>query len=374
MSKIRYLPIDSHLATAPSRRQLLFSLAVASAAAGCAVDKPYRDQPPVNAARLPRWRGFNLLEKFTLAGDRPYREWDFEFMAAFGFDYVRLPLDYRIWTRPGGGFREKPLRQIDQALAWGRRRGIHVTLCLHRAPGYCINPPAEPLDLWGEGPDSERVRRQFAAQWRMFAARYRGVPGGALSFNLVNEPPAIGEEPYRRVVSQALEAIRSEDPDRLVIADGRGGGRQPTYSLAPLGIAQAGRGYEPFHLTHYRAGWVKGSDGWPLPTWPLKAEDGTPIDKDVLWREQIEPWQRLEKMGVGILIGEWGAYSRTQHAVVLAWMKDCLENWQKAGWGWCLWNLRGDFGPVDSNRADVRYVVSDGMKVDAAMLDLLRQH
>src|SRR3990172_2083952 len=25
--------------------------------------------------RLPRWRGFNLLEKFTLGRNRPYQEW-----------------------------------------------------------------------------------------------------------------------------------------------------------------------------------------------------------------------------------------------------------------------------------------------------------
>ena len=57
----------------------------------------------------------SLLEKYTLMRNRPYREWDFDFMASLGFDYVRLPLDYRIWTTDKGGYREA---QHDAALAW----------------------------------------------------------------------------------------------------------------------------------------------------------------------------------------------------------------------------------------------------------------
>ncbi len=71
-------------------------------------------------------------------------------------------------------------------------------------------------------------------------------------------------------------------------------------------------------------------------------------------------------------VGEWGAYARTPHSVVLAWMKDCLENWQRAGWGWALWNFRGSFGVLDSDRNDVAYEAFQGHKLDRAMLTLLR--
>lgn len=353
----------------PTRRAALVGLAGAAvaSAAGAA------DVPHVTAAKLPRWRGFNLLEKFTLDRNAPYRERDFDFIAAFGFNYVRLPLDYRIWTDASGAIREEAFDDIDDAVKFALGRGIHLTICLHRAPGYCINPPKEPLDLWGDGEGSDEARRQFARQWRLFAARYRGVPADALSFNLVNEPPAVTEEQYLRVATAAVEAIRQEDPDRLVIADGRGGGRDPTPLLAKLKIAQAGRGYEPFHLSHYRAGWVQGSDTWSAPTWPLKTGSGV-VDQRALWREHIEPWQKLEALGVGVFIGEWGAYNKTPHDVVLAWMKDCLENWKKAGWGWCLWNLRGDFGPLDSGRSDVKYLEHGGLNVDVKMLELLQQY
>ena len=72
----------------------------------------------VNAARLPRWRGFNLIEKASSGRNAPYRERDFQWIADWGFDFVRLPLDYRCWTDPGDLYRldDCVLKQIDDAV------------------------------------------------------------------------------------------------------------------------------------------------------------------------------------------------------------------------------------------------------------------
>lgn len=347
-----------------NRRQAVMG---ATALAGLAATQTHAADRPAQAKKLPRWRGFNLMEKFTIAGNRPYEEWDFQFCRDNGFDYLRLPLDYRIWTDPDGNWQEHPLKEIDQAIDYGRKHNIHITLCLHRVPGFCVNPPKEKLDLWQD----RQAQDQFADQWRRFAARYRGIAPEHLSFNLLNEAPDIAEDVYYNVIRIGVEAIRAEDPARLIIADGRGGGRKPTYNLAPLEIAQAGRGYEPFHLTHYCADWVDGSRNWPVPTWPLR-EDNREITAQTLWQEQIEPWFRLENMGVGILIGEWGAYNKTPHQVTLNWMQDSLANWRKAGWGWSLWNLRGAFGPIDSDRPDAEYTNISGRRIDKKMLKVLQ--
>ena len=67
---------------------------------------------------LPRWRGFNLLEKFMVGNQRPFREEDFAWIAELGFDFVRLPLDYRCWTDPADWtrLRENVLQEIDEAV------------------------------------------------------------------------------------------------------------------------------------------------------------------------------------------------------------------------------------------------------------------
>ena len=51
---------------------------------------------PATPQKLPRWRGFNLLEKFYLRdGRHPFLEEDFRFISKLGFNFVRLPMDYR---------------------------------------------------------------------------------------------------------------------------------------------------------------------------------------------------------------------------------------------------------------------------------------
>jgi len=98
------------------------------------------------------------------------------------------------------------------------------------------------------------------------------------------------------------------------------------------------------------------------------------FDKATLWAEYVKPWQDFATTaGVGVHVGEWGAHSYTPHAVVLAWMRDCLDNWKQAGMGWALWNLRGSFGLLDSERADVSYEAYQGRQLDRKMLDVLRQ-
>ena len=325
------------------------------------------------ASHLPRWRGFNLTEKCVkqLEGNNPpFQESDFALLAEWGFDFARLPLSYLCWTDPDDWLkvREAELKDLDAAVEFGGKHGVHVNLNLHRAPGYCVNPPKEPLDLWTD----EKALESCAFHWGMLAKRFWGIDSNRLSFDLLNEPANISEEKYARVVKRLVQAIRAEDPQRLIIADGLRWGREPVQALVELGIAQSTRGYDPMQVTHYHANWVRGSESWTEPTWPLTLNDKITFDKERLHKERVLPWLQLGKKGVGIHVGEWGAYSRTPHKVVLAWMRDCLDLWKESGWGWALWNLRGDFGVLNSNRADVHYEDFHGHKLDRKMLELLQ--
>ncbi len=324
------------------------------------------------AGHLPRWRGFNLLEKFTSrgGGNPPFEESDFALLAEWGFDFVRLPMSYVCWVEPGDWLklREEQLKHVDQAVEFGRQHKVHVNLNLHRAPGSCVNPPKEPLDLWTD----EKALGACAFHWAHFAKRYKAISNDRVSFDLLNEPADIPEETYVRVVKHLVQAIRAEDPQRLIIADGLKWGTVPVHGLASLGIGQSTRGYEPMQISHYKASWIGGSDRWPEPSWPL-LRDGKEINRQTLMETRIKPWKELAQKGVGIHVGEWGAFNRTPHRAVLAWMTDCLSLWKEAGWGWSLWNVRGSFGVLDSNRADVQYENCQGHKLDRKMLELLKQ-
>src|SRR6201988_384059 len=158
-------------------------------------------------ARNPKWYGFNLLEYFSTdtdwmkyfpyKNDGMFQEDDFRWIHDWGFNWVRLPMDYRFWTNPQDLLKihEENVVPIDRAVKLGEKYGIHINLCLHRAPGYCI------LDTMDEAltgihvtkekssvfPDPEMLEA-FVYQWAYFADRYKGVSSERLSFNLVNEP------------------------------------------------------------------------------------------------------------------------------------------------------------------------------------------
>lgn len=235
----------------------------------CATAAPL---PEAGPSKLPRWRGFNLLEKFQFAGKRvAFREDDFRLIAKLGFNFVRLPLDYRGYIVDGdwNRFDEKSLGQIDQAVAWGRQYGIHVCLNLHRAPGWTVAKPPEAKNLW-QDPDA---RQAAVGHWAMFAARYRGIPNANLSFNLFNEPAGVAEDAYVAVVREVVAAIHAADPQRLVLCDGLPWGQLPVAALIPLHVAMMTRGYAPFPLTHFKANWAQPREPFPTPCWPVM--DGT---------------------------------------------------------------------------------------------------
>ncbi len=339
------------------------------------------DANPELYRKLPRWRGFNLMEKIgaesvmrvhadPMPGNQPYRESDFEWMAEWGFDFVRLPMDYHCWIDPRDPYRfnETTLKQIDQAVDWGRQYGVHVCLNMHHAPGYRVSRKLT-MNLWTE----KEAQQRFNFYWAHFAARYRGCPSKRLSFDLVNEPARISSETYAKVARQAIAAIRQEDPDRLIISDGIPWGHNPVYELVDQRVAQSTRGYQPRELTHYNAPWLDRKD-WPKPNWPM-TKKGRKLNKNWLDRTCIRPWKQLEARGVGVHVGEWGILDTVPHQVALHWMRDVLSLWKEAGWGWALWNFRGEhgFGFLDTQRSDVTYENFRGHRLDRKMLELLRE-
>jgi len=327
---------------------------------------------------IPRWRGFNLPGWGGHASATAPGESDFEWMAEWGFDFARLPLSYWAWTnrKDWMSIDERALAPVDQAIEYGRQHGVHINLCLHRIPGYCVNGrELEPYLLFDSPRETmEKALAAAAHHWRFLAGRYQTVPSAHLSFDLLNEPPWMDDQArYVEIVRALVAAIREISPDRLIVADGADLGQTPVLGIVDLGLVQSTRGYRPKAVSHYTATWVPKNEfeSFAPPTWPLVDAKGRTWDRERLRQELIVKWQPLVARGVPIHVGEWGCFSQTPHDVALAWMRDLLALWKEAGWGWAMWNLRGSFGPIDSGRTDVRYEDFRGHKLDRKMLELL---
>ena len=219
------------------------------------------------------FKGFNLLGKFDVNwSNAGFSEQDFSMVHDLGFNFVRLPLDYLTYTDPNNwnNFVESEVMEIDKAVEWGKQYGIHVCLCLHRAPGYSVNtseiPSSQKLDLW----TNQSAQDAFVNHWGFFADRYKDVSYKDLSFNLINEPPDMDEATYAKVMKKAIDKIQSINPNRVIYVDGLSYARNLVTSLKGIpDVIQAIHCYDPMTLTHYKASWVAGSDSWPLPTWPM---------------------------------------------------------------------------------------------------------
>lgn len=323
---------------------------------------------------MPRY-GFNFLWMFSSLGGNPAKEPDLrelDLVAEMGLDFVRVPTDYRFWTKDFD-YRhpdEAVLKLVDRYLEACRARRLHMCLNIHRAPGYCINKAEiEKHNLWTDA----EAQDAFVFEWETFAKRYKGVSNDALSFDLLNEPPSEGQSGFTRAIHEKVmrrtaAAIRAVDPGREIVLDGVGGGNMAIPELADLGVIHSGRGYQPFQLTHYRAPWSTGTMDLPVPAWPCPRR-GKLFGPAEL-RAFYEPWREVERKGVRVHIGEFGCFDKTPNDVALAWFADLLGLFKEFGWGYSLWNFKGAFGIVEHGRPGTVYEEWHGMKVDRALLDL----
>ncbi len=382
-----------------NRRSFLKTAALATAFTGVAgkfVFGAPSSAPGSNP--LPRWRGFNLLDyfgPFAPKGDSSNQttEEDLRWMAEWGFDFVRIPMAYpryinfdptkNITPDDVLNFNEKVIDEVEKLVDMANKYKLHVSLNLHRAPGYCINAGFnEPYNLWKD----EIAQQAFYAHWEMWAKRFKNRSREQISFDLVNEPTmredmndqfdkrsSVPGDIYRKIAQKTAEVIRKHNPDRLVVADGNDGGSSVIPEIADLPIAQSCRGYYPHYISHYRAPWVfKNPDTAPKPVWPGR------IDDQDFSRASLEkfyqPWIDLVKKGVGVHCGECGCWRDTPHEVFLAWFGDVLDILTENNIGYALWNFRGDFGILDSGRKDITYEDWHGHQLDRKMLELLQKH
>jgi endoglucanase len=325
---------------------------------------------------IPRWRGFNLLEAFSIKSTGNFKEEDFLWMAQWDFNFVRIPMCYLLWSDWGNPFiiREDFFEKIDRVIFWGEKYGIHICISLHRAPGYSVNKEVEEkTNLWKD----ETAQEAFIHHWSFIARRYKGISSTHLSFNLINEPPfpdpqIMSVEDHNSLIKRTITEIRKIDPERLIMIDGLGYGNIPVDDLTIENTVQSCRGYIPFSVTHYKAEWVDSKD-FPAPEWPNGWHFGEYWNREKLLEHYLT-WIKLRQKGIEVFCGEMGAYNKTPHDVVLKWLEDLLEIFKTLNIGFALWNFRGPFGILDSERKDVEYEEWYGHKLDRKMLELLRKY
>lgn len=174
------------------------------------------------------------------------RRIDIDSMKAWGFNSVRLPMHYNLYTLPveqepvagQNTWLEKGFAMTDSLLAWCKANQMYLILDLHAAPGGQGNDlnisdrdPSRP-SLW----QSEANQQKTIALWKKLAARYASEPwiGG---YDILNEPnwgfadsldknglKEKGNQPLRKLLMDITHAIREVDQRHMIIIEGNGWG------------------------------------------------------------------------------------------------------------------------------------------------------
>lgn len=293
---------------------------------------------------------------------------DFQRIAGWGFDHIRLPVDYPVLAdeeRPGI-YRSSGFDYLLQAVEWCREAGLRIVLDLHSAPGYRFDAAGQST-LFSESAKQE----QFVALWGVLAERLHSEPD-LLAFELLNEVVLPESGPWNRLARAALARIRQVDPARLVII---GANRyasadqlQDLEIQADPHVMYTFHFYEPMLVTHQRAYWVPWLMAFdraveypgPVPDAQRLLEiqpemrafvekySRQPMDSELL-RHFLRPaLDFVRRSGQTVYCGEYGVIDRAPLETRIRWTRDFVDLLREYGIGRALWSYKAmDFGLVD---------------------------
>jgi len=347
---------------------LVSSLCLLHAAETTASDQP------ANPAGFQIRRGTNLSHWLSQDfGWAPRKTWitenDIRFIARAGFDHVRLPIDEKELWHEDGTRNNEAFALLQTAIAWSRANHLRVIVDLHTVRAHHFNAENEGLTntLW----TNPKAQENFLRLWRDLSAVLHDQPVNAVAYEIMNEPVADDAEDWNKLVSTSVAAIRSIEPNRVLIIGSNRWQGPATFPLlkVPAGdknIILSTHFYEPFPLTHHEANWtqIKNYSG-PIhypdnllrPEELEKLKNSGDIEMIKAIQSSAGPWnaQRLEKelapaitrareLGLQLYCGEFGCLPTVPRADRLAYYHDLISVLERNGMAWANWEYKGDFG------------------------------
>ena len=158
-------------------------------------------------------------------------ERDIDSLKAWGFNSIRLPMHYNLFTLPvdkeplagQNTWLQKGFDLTDKLLSWCKKNKIYLILDLHAAPGGQGNDrPIADVDtlkpnLW----QSEANRQKTIALWKKLAERYSNEEwiGG---YDLINETNYTmeGNEPLKKLFLSITSEVRKVDRNHIIFIEG----------------------------------------------------------------------------------------------------------------------------------------------------------
>ena len=313
---------------------------------------------------------------------------DFRQVAEWGFDHVRLPVDWQnVFRESDLAPREEILSLLDKAVDAALSNGLRLILDLHRCPGHDFEAGITREQTFFTDP---ALRRDCLKVWAVLAERYGHRQGVLLE--LLNEPVAPSAQVWNEVKDELAREIRRRAPKAtLVVGSNLWNNSSEFAHLTPVdddNVLYSVHVYNPVVFTHQKAPWVK-QDVFhverPYPgTYEIpETQSNLPVERGIWNRDRmaklLDPvFAFRERYGLPVACNEFGVYmGGPDKASRLNWMRDILGLFGEHGIGWSYWNYKNlDFGIISRGESLFQDApqYANPQRVDRELLEMLQAH
>jgi len=257
------------------------------------------------------------------------QERDFDELKKFNFNFVRLPMNYRLMEDDRHPMQLKPnaFKWIDRAIDLAEKNGMYILLDMHGAQGG-----QSPYDHTGHSEqnhlkDSPENQKRLAWLWGKLAQRYRDR-SAVMGYDLFNEPYGMPKPTQVSVFKQVYAEARKYDAEKLILAHGN------FDDFDHYGDPKANGWHNVGFQMHYYPGLFGGGN----PT----------VKRHLNHLESLKAIAaRVKKLNVPFLIGEMNVVFNAAGGADM--MRKTFDTHESFGWMTTMWSYKvmskeGGFG------------------------------
>lgn len=274
---------------------------------------------------------------------------DFEKIASWGLDHVRIPIDYNVLENEDGSYDESGFARVEKALELAKKYGLKAIIDLHKTAGFSFDEGEQETGFF----ENDKYQERFYRLWEELAKHF-GKDTDNVAFELLNE---VTDQQYsgtwNRISRECIKRIRAYAPDTLILLGSY-------WNNSPEAVKDLEKPYDdkviynfhcysPMEFTHQGAPWVK--DLTDTKT-NFEDMDITPEFFEKLFAEAMET---AKNNGTSLYCGEYGVIDRATPEDALKWFKvinSVFERYKIARAAWSYKEM--DFGLSDSRMDGVR--------------------
>lgn len=331
------------------------------------------DVPPPPAAAAPRpaapepaftfrrgvniahWLSHNAPPDFPYAGAW-FGESDVEWIAARGFDHLRVRIAGDRLITKQGDVDPEAVRPVDDVIRWSRARGLGVVLTMFSVPGFRAEAVGEPKAKDAAWPFADEETQADAEYvWWQLARRYADE-GAGLRFEVLHRPgaPDPGRmEAFNRAV---LGAVRRVSGQRVVYLTSRDMTLDHALETAPADphTVLAVAFWEPSAFTFQYD---------PTETKPLVPFPSAEVTASSLDARLARFAESMRAAGREAYVAEWGVHERAADDSARRYAAAVRAALERHGLAWAVYDYRS--GCAIRNEAGGPTRVLEGLALPA---------